>query len=370
MGFTSAWAYAEHLTEVLKKDQEEVLKIYSNLRVREGKADSCSLQSLHSTIGGKNNIFVDSIRTEFVNPNDFIAQWLKGLCDAYGEKVFDGPNGKYQYIILEMMKYPICQKYINTFLERNFYRNLKERKRYKPNENLWEVWFGSNPLFWGIMISPAYRQEKWTNDVSEIRRAKYEYWTIGHILSTGIVSPGNPQPYTFADLQAFVNFYEQIVMRISRSDYEKQIMAKYFEFLKRHENVTEVPLLIPEFRFSKEDQAHKYRLDFTILNPYTQKLIGFEISPQSTHMSVSGITSKTQKQMNEDIKLQWEKEMAKRNEFYKQYGITTITFTDGMLRDIDICFDKVKEYLEQRGAKKVNFEEQVQRMQSILKMCS
>lgn len=369
MNFTSAWAYAEHLTELLKRDQEEVLNIYNQLRANEGKEYKHSLQSLHSTIGGKNNIFVDSIRTEFVNPNDFMAQWIKGLCDTYGEKVFNGPNGEYQYIILEMMKYSICQRYINKFLERNFYRNLKERKRYKPNESLWEVWFGSNPLFWGIMISPAYRQEKWTNDVSEIRRARYEYWTIGHILSTGIVVQGNSQPYQFSDLQSFINFYEQIVMRISKSEYEKQIMIRYFDFLKKHRNVKEVPLLIPEFRFSRDEQAHKYRLDFTILNPYTRNLLGFEISPQSTHMHVSGITSKTQKQMNEDIKMQWEKEMAKRNEFYKQYGITVITFTDSMLKDIDSCFDRIKECLEQRDVEKTNFEEQVQRLQLILKKC-
>lgn len=369
MAYTSAWSYAEHLTEILLKDQEEVLQIYEDLRLFEGKKSS-SLQSMHSTIGGKNNIFVDSIRTEFLNPRDFKAQWIKGLCDQYGEKLYEGPNGKHQYIILEMMKFPVCSHYIDVFLERNFYRNVKERKRFKPNENLWEIWFGSNPLFWGIMISPAFRNGQWTNDVSEIRRAKYEYWTLGHILNTGIVMPENPQPYTFSDIGSFINFYEQIIFRLSKSDYEKEIMQQYFKYLSEIDNVFEVPLLIPELRFENENVNHKYRLDFTILNSYTRELIGFEISPQSTHMQISGIKTKTQKDMNEDIKEKWEKEMAKRNEYFSQYGITTITFTDEMLKNIENCFEIIKRFLEKRIRQKVDFEEQTQRLQSILRKCS
>lgn len=367
--YWSTWAYAEHLTELLKKDQQEVLNIYAGLRAKEGKEYCCSLQSLHNTIGSKNNTFVDSIRTEFINPKDFEAQWIKGLCDSYGDRVYEGANGQYQYIILEIMKYPICRKYIHRFLERNFYRNLKERKRYKPSENLWEVWFGSNPLYWGILISPAYRNDIWTNDVSEIRRADYEYWTIGHILETGIVVPNNPKPFQFSDLQAFINFYEQIVMRLSKSEYEKEIMRRYFEYLKIKSDVENTPLLIPEFRFDNDQIVHKYRLDFTILNPFTRQLIGFEISPQSTHMNIKGIRSKTQIQMNEDIKAQWEKEMAKRNEFFKQYGVTTITFTDSNLQNIDDCFDTIKEYLEMRDVQRTSYEEQEKRLDEILMKC-
>lgn len=370
MAYTSAWSYAEHLTEMLKKDQEEVLEIYRKLRAFEGKDDLYSLQSMHNTIGSKNNTFVDSIRTEFLNPRDFKAQWIKGLCDQYGERIYPGPNGNYQYIILEMMKYPVCSNYIDLFLERNFYRNVKERKRYKPNESLWEIWFGSNPLFWGIMISPAFRNNQWTNDVSEIRRAKYEYWTIGHILNTGIVVPQNPQPNVFTDVEGFINFYSNIILRSSNSEYEKAIMQLYFEYLKGKSNVLDVPLLIPEIRFENENINHKYRLDFAILNSYTRELVGFEISPQSTHMKLTGIRTKTQKEMNEDIKEKWEKEMSKRNEYFSQYGITTITFTDEMLKDIHNCFEKIKVFLEKRNTQKINFEEQTQRLQSILQKCS
>lgn len=370
MSYASVNEYVEYLTKLLKCDQAEVLKIYCKLRIYEGKKDNLSLTSLHSTIGGKNNTFVDSIRTEFMNANDFKAQWLEGLFNKYEGKIFSGPNGEYQYIILEMMKYSVCKRYIDRFLERTFYRYLRDRKRYKPDENLWEIWFGKNPLFWGLMISPVYRQGKWLNDVSEMRRVNYEYWTVGHILTTGIIVPGNPQPYKFNDLQNFISFYRQIIERLSKSKYEKAIMEKYIKFLQENEDVAKTPLLIPEFRFDKDKQFHKYRVDFAILNPYTRQLIGIELSPQSSHLNVSGINSKTQKQINEDLKAQWEKEMKKRNEFYEQYGIIIITLTDNMLKDMDACFEKIREYLNKRDRGRTSLDEQEKRLKYILKKLS
>ena len=360
--------YIEYLTKQIKSNEQEVYEIYCQLRRKEGKDSYLSEQSMRCTIGSKNNIFTDCVKNEFLSPSEFIADWIKGLCDQYGDKFYYGPNGSVRYILIEMMKYPICKEYIYDFLTRNFYRNINERKRYKPSEQLWEVWFGSNPLFWGIMISPAYRNNKWTNDVSEIRRASYEYWTIGHILSTGIVVPNNSIPYTFSNLRGFITFYNHIIMRLSKSDYEKGIMERYFKYLNSCVNVNSIPLLIPEFRFENDDTRHKYRLDFTILNPYTRQMIGFEISPQSTHMSVTGIRkeSKSQQQINNDIKTQWEKEMTKRNEFFSQYGITVVTFTDSDLVDLDKCFKIIQEYLEMRNPKKATLATQEERLNTIL----
>ena len=360
--------YIDYLTKQLKRNEQEVYEIYCQLRRKEGKDSYFSEQSMRCTIGSKNNIFTDCVKNEFLSPSEFIADWIKGLCDRYGDKIYYGPNGAVRYILIEMMKYPICKEYIYDFLARNFYRNINERKRYKPSERLWEVWFGSNPLFWGIMICPAYRNGRWTNDVSEIRRASYEYWTIEHVLSTGIVVPNDSTPYTFSDLGGFINFYNHIIMRLSKSEYEKGIMERYFEYLKNCVNANSIPLLIPEFRFENDDTKHKYRLDFAILNSFTRQMIGFEISPQSTHMRVTGIRkeSKSQQQINSDIKLQWEKEMAKRNEFFSQYGITVITFTDSDLVNLDKCFEIMREYLEMRNPEKATFATQEERLNTIL----
>ena len=294
----------DELNALMAKDEKAVYDIYCLLRAREGREQKPSMQSMKTTIGSKNNTYADCVNNEFSSPEHFYTKWLKGLIDQCGDYVHCGPNGPYKDILIEMMRYEVCRKYIKLFLTRNYYRNYKPRQRYKPLPALWEVWFGTNPLFWGIMISPAYRNGVWTNDVSEIRRAAYEYWTIGHVLKVGIVTQNNPKPYMFADLNSFISFYQQIFMRLSRSQYEQAIMARYLMYVEKSDNPLEIPLLIPEFRFYKEEKEHKYRLDFIILNPYTRKNVGFEISPQSTHMSISGIKTgnKTQKQLNEELK--------------------------------------------------------------------
>ena len=260
-------------------------------------------------------------------------------------------------------KYKACEEYIKLFHTRNFYRNLIERTRFKPDERLWEIWFGNNTLFYGIMLSPVFRNGKWTNDVSEIRRTRYQYWTVEHILQAGIVSPEIPSPYRFAGLEDFLEFYGHVIIRLSHSVYERQIMKKYVEYLKNKKDYQSVPFLIPELRYLGINAKHQYRLDFTILNSHTRDMIGFEISPQSSHMQIDRIQGKTKDEMNVELRIKWEREMSKRNDYFKDLGISIITFTDKDLLNIDSCFEKMKEFLEKRNKKPINLEEEI----SILK---
>lgn len=39
------------------------------------------------------------------------------------------------------------------------------------------------------MITPRFKNGNWENDVSEIRHFRQDYFTIGHILETGLVIP-------------------------------------------------------------------------------------------------------------------------------------------------------------------------------------
>ena len=360
--------YEKALSMELSRDEEEVHQIYCMLREREGNENKLSLQSMRNTIGSKNNEFTDCIHREYATAEDFLAEWIKGLVDQQGAKIQYGSDGEpVHYILIEMMHYPIAKNYILNFIKRNFYRNYHERTRFKPLANLWEVWFGSNPLYWGILICPVKRGGSWTNDVSEIRRTSYEYWTVGHVMSTGIVALDSLYPYTFPTLNSFIAFYDHIIKRLSKSVYEQEIMSRYFEYLSKNSNYREVPLLIPEFRYYGDEVDHKYRLDFTILNPYTQRYVAFELSPQSTHMNISGIKKegKTQKEINDELKIQWQKEMDKRNKYFSQYGITVITFTDAHLQDIDKCFNTIKIYLEERAIPKANYSEQIGRIENI-----
>lgn len=355
------------LSNKLKSMQKEVLEIYNGILAKNGKDDSRSIHSMHAVIGGKNNTFVDSIRTRFLDPNDFIEQWIKGLLDRYENYTYINHEGKEcKYILIPLLQNDFFREYTLIFLERNFYRNLIARTRYKPSETLWELWVGSGNFILGLLMTPVYRSGKWTNDVSEIRRATYKYWTIGHIMKTGIIDPEATEKIMFSTYNDLFTFYRSILKKLSNSLYEKEIFDRYILYLKKSKDIEEEPLLIPEIRYAGLEKHHKHRLDFTILNTHTQEYIGFELSPSSSHMAISGIKSgKTQKDMNVELSDNWNKEMGKRNDYFSEFGITTITFTDNDLQDMDKVFKCITSYLEKRNSKRTSVKQEVERLMKI-----
>lgn len=342
----------KQITSELEGFLPTVLSLFSNEKRRQ-----CSVHSLHGTIGGKNNTYTDIVHNNFSDPNDFKTRWLKGLIE-YIKKTSYTP-------LSNLMKNKVFQKYTLLFLERNFYRNLFERTRIKPDESLWTIWFGGGKFMWGLIIAPDLRDGVWTNDVSEIRRVQYMYWTIGHVLTTGLIDPENNEHFTFSGINDLIAFYQSILKRVSNSLYEKEIFDLYVNYLKKSDEPLQEPFLIPEFRYAGLANAHEHRLDFTILNSHTMELIGFELSPTSTHMSVSNMKDKTQKEVNAELSEKWNKEMAKRNKYFENFGITTITFTDDNLIDIPNCFNKFEQYLSNRPAEKLNLEKQLKELERI-----
>ncbi|GMX66233.1 hypothetical protein Elgi_55050 [Paenibacillus elgii] len=323
-----------------------------------------SIHSLHGIIGSKNNTYVDSIRTQFVDPNDFIARWLQGLMENEEKR----KNESRRYIVsndISLLQDEEIREYTFLFLERNFYRNLMARTRVKPQDSLWKVWFGGGKFIWGLLIAPAFRNGSWTNDVSEIRRANYKYWTIGHVMSTGIIDPTVSKPMKFSNVDNLMDFYRSVLKRVSNSQYEQAIFDNYLKYIEKSKRVYDEPLLIPELRYAGLENNHQYRLDFTILNPHSMKYVGYELSPHSTHMAISGITQKTQVELNRELSSKWNKEMTKRNEYFSSFGITTITFTDEQLSDIDNCFKQIEITLKERINEKPNLNSQLETFKRI-----
>ena len=95
--------------------------------------------------------------------------------------------------------------------------------------------------------------------------------------------------------------------------------------------------------------------------------IGFEISPASTHMVVKGTKKKkkTQKAVNEELKKKWGREMKKRNRYFKDFGITTVTFTDEDLTDLDECFEEMEEYLSERPEEDMSLDSQIKALEAL-----
>lgn len=333
-----------HLSNILPAVKEKVESI---------TREDFSLHSFHAQMGSRNNLYIDGVRTKFIDSEDYIAQWLCGLVKHVERQIDEGTFGKgpykgADYFLIQYLKDLSIREYVFAFLTRNFYRNFKERVRNKPDENLWSLWFGNGNLVWGLVIEPVLRDGCWTNDKSEMRRASYNYWTIGHIISTGLIDPTSNSPIRFRSPEDFLGFYRSVIVRTSNSRYEKEIADRYIEYLKSSDNLIQEPFLIPEFRYAGKESKHIYRLDYTILNPYVMKMTGFEISPASTHISLERTKNKTQKSLNFELSQQWSKEMTKRNSYFSKYGISTVTFTDTDLGDVRQCFQTIEVFLRER----------------------
>ena len=334
----------DRLSEELRKLLPSVLDEY----VKNGGRKK-NVHSFHGVLGLYKPQYIDLVETKFLSPKELISLWLSGL----NEELKDDPHRSH-ILLKEMLKHDDSRKYILIFLERDYYRHLGKRRRNKPGTNFYSIWFGDNTINWGLLIQPrkSFNDDEWINKIPRIEKVPFNYWTIGHVLSVGLVDPENDELLKFNKLEDLLTFIKGILKRLSRSSYEKQIYDLYVDYILNSANPHDEPFLIPEFRYAGLDKDHKYRIDFTILNIHTNEKIGFEISPQSSHMSVKGIKNKTQKVVNEDIAKQWEKEIAKRNDYFEEYGITTITFTDSQLTDINNCFEIMKSYLSKREDEK------------------
>lgn len=344
------------LTKEIRSRQDYIIeKLGSRLNY-----DYYSFQRFNGLFGGKNNTYVDCVNTQFSDFNDFYAQWLKGLTNQYERRIKYGQEPNHNAILL---KDPEIEEFVRLFLERNFYRNLKARTRSKPEEPLWSVWFGYKVIF-GLLIAPLYLGNKWIIDKSEIRRAKYEYWTIGHVFKEGLIDNESSKRFKISSLEEFERVYLSIFKKLSSSNYEKKIYEKYIEYLYASKKVEDEPFLIPEVRYAGLKYKHEHRLDFTVLNPHIKQYIGFEISPASSHMSIEGYKDK-QKEVNEELSKKWNKEMSKRNDYFSLFGITTITFTEKMLEDFDSCWRQIEISLKSRSKEKTSVQAQLRRIKNL-----
>jgi hypothetical protein len=362
--------------QLLKEIQDELTKEINDVKDVALKRASIilnrevSIQSLNGIVGGKNNTYVDSVRTQFLDFEDFFARWIKGLNDTFDHEKetyikwnsgFDW-NARASFKNVRLLQDDKIFLYSQKFLERNFYKHIDQRIRLKPDESLWSMWFGYK-LTYGLLIAPTKSSTGWRNDKSEIRKVKYNYWTVGHVMQTGLIDPMMSDPIKFADLNSFYSFYQSVLKRLSNSNYEQEICDLYIDYLKSSVEPLNEPFLIPEFRYAGLTKNHEHRLDFTILNQHTVEFIGFEISPASSHMSVSNLKQK-QVTVNDELKKNWEKEMSKRNKYFDTFGITTKTFTDTHLKDINACFDQIKQVLSSRPKSKISVSTQRQRLNS------
>lgn len=94
------------------------------------------------------------------------------------------------------------------------------------------------------------------------------------------------------------------------------------------------------------------------------EFIGIELSPSSSHFSMKKIRDPktTQTSVNEDLAKKWTHEMKKRRDFFEKLGISTITFTETDLQDLDSVFSKIQKYLSARKQEAISLASQLKRL--------
>lgn len=304
--------------------------------------------SINGKIGGKYAEYID-IKNEVIHsPDHFVDLWLTGFKEKVDEakKTYIPENNPRYLLFLEFKKSKKLQEYLYLFLKRTYLRNYDALSKKKPRVEDAEIWIGQQNASYGIFVTPRFKNGEWENDKSEIRHFQKKYWTVGHILETGLVIPNKKSKIEFNDIAAYLTFFKDVLVRNSGSPHEYDIAEKYCEFVENHTNPEDIPLLIPEFRYGGKEKKHKYRLDFTIIEPLELNKIGLEFSPWSTHGYLKKTKSLTQKEINRIAKENFEKEMKKHKAFFKKFGIFALIYTDEDLANKNQLFEDIKTYLE------------------------
>lgn len=302
-----------------------------------------SEQSLNALIGCRNDDFFD-LKHEVINSQDqFVSRWLHGLKTSaleYGVR-------SDLWLWDQIKAHRQLQEYVLLFLRRSYLKHFDELSKNRPPVEQAEIWIGQENANYGLLVTPRFRNDRWENDKSEIRAFSKGYWTIGHVMQTGLVIPGKEKIFKFSDIEQYLLFFQDTLVRNSGSRYEYEIAGHYCDYVRASKSPESIPLLIPEFRYAGLKAKHVYRLDFLVINPYTLDRVGFELSPWSTHGYLSKIGGLTQKKINELAADNFAKEMKKHRSYFKEHDVFCLIFTDENLQDIQALFnEEIVPYLQ------------------------
>ncbi len=304
--------------------------------------------SVNAVIGSKSDVFID-LKHEVINSSEeFIQIWLQGL------KAAADINRRYPNAIDELWQKlrtsKGLQEYLMIFLRRSYLSHYEELSKVRPVTEQAELWIGQNSADWGLLVTPRFASSAWENDVSEIRHFQPRYWSIGHVLRTGLVVPGKNRRQCFADVDAYLNFFQNVLVRQNKSVHGDALAERYAAYVRKAANPEEVLLLIPELRYAGRASRHQYRLDFCIIDVAANTRVGFELSPWSSHGQLTGTKDKTQAVINAEASANFTKETTKLKRYFRTHGITVLVFTDDELADPDALFGEVARYLTPKAS--------------------
>jgi hypothetical protein len=328
------------------KDQRLALQpsVFAELKdVEDGRY--CNEASLNAFIGSKSDEYIRLRDDVIKSPLEFKSKWLSGLKKAAATSKIAGSDPRHLRMHqLVIGKYPNFKRYISLFLEGSFLKHYEEHYKAKPKIDESEYWFGNNADEFGLLVTPRFANEKWENDKSAIRHFRHPYWTLSHLMETGLCYMGEEKTRSFSELIDYLQFFRDLVRR-TKSKYQLAIADQYIDYVENHEKPLSVPVLIPELRYDPLKNKHQHRLDFLIINPWSLEKYGFEFSPWSTHGQLKG-ANRSMSDYNKDAKESFEAEMRKHKNYWRKFGVTYISYTDEDLANMDEVWNEIKRHLE------------------------
>ncbi len=325
--------------EVLTRDlillQEKVFREIKRIHLKYN-----TQAKLNAFIGSKTGEYLNLHNDVIKTPLEYQSRWTKGFLKE-NQKECPSPRHKRMHDLLTG-NHPYFQKYVYKFLERSFLKHYEELYKVRPKIDESEYWFGNNNDEFGLLVTPRY-DKVWENDKSDIRHFKFPYWTISHVLETGLCYMGENRIRRFSGLPDYLSFFRDMVRR-ARSIYQLNIADQYIEFVKGQKNKNDIPLMIPELRYDPLKRSHKYRLDFLIINPWDMSKTGFEFSPWSSHGKLKG-KDKTLSELDDDARTNYEREMDKHKKYWRRYGVNYVTYTDQDIEDLNSVWLEIKKFL-------------------------
>jgi hypothetical protein len=297
-------------------------------------------QSLNSTIGHKTDFVIDLKHEVILSPDHYVALWMEGF-----KKQLSAGGGGFGDLFETIKASPALKKYLKLFLQRSYLKHYEELYKKRPEAAEAEIWIGENHADYGLLVAPRFANGDWENDESEIRHFAPLYWTIGHVLETGLAVPGKDQIMDFPKVDHYLKFFENVLVRGTASSHQKKIAAMYSDFVRASDRPLDIPLLIPEFRYNGRAAKHEHRLDFCVIDPHTLDKVGFELSPWSSHGKLT-IKGKTAAAINDEAKANAEKDARKVRKYFRKHGVFVLTYTDADLAKPDALFADIRNHLE------------------------
>ena len=306
------------------------------------ETDFESEASINATIGSYAKAFIDLHHEVISSAEQYAQRYMAGLQAGMAG---GGPNARiYRRNFERFQRSKAAQRYFVLFLHRSYLKHFDELSRKRPQLEEAEIWIGQNNANYGLLVTPRWNPTTgtWENDRSEIRHFRPLYWTIGHVLETGLVVPHDQDRIRFESVQAYLAFFKNVLVRASGSLHELAIAERYVDHVSTASDPLNIPLLIPELRYEGRAAKHLYRLDFCIIEPLTMRKFGYELSPWSTHGHLKRLGGLTGAQINAMAKDNFEREMAKHKAFFRTYDVVALIYTDRDLKDPDSVFEDMK----------------------------